>query len=313
MANVTDGVPALAAGTRMTIAIGALCGLAASLIWAAQISIAAIAVRGSLPPMDLVALRFLAGGVVMLPVIWQGRRHGALAGIGWRRGLMLTLAGGPPFLLMLNLGLQLAPAAHGAIIANGMIPVFTMILGLAVLRTSPSLRETVGLAVVIAGIVALGWQSLMTGNAGPWAWAGDLFDAAAAALWGLYAVLCRRWRVDALRATAVMAVVGMLVYLPLWLLFYDSHVWAASWGEVVWQAFYQGIVAGIVAILLFTRAVEMLGANPAALFSAITPALAILIAVPVLGEVPGPLEWVGMGLAIAGMVVALAPTRRRPV
>jgi drug/metabolite transporter (DMT)-like permease len=98
-------------------------------------------------------------------------------------------------------------------------------------------------------------------------------------------------------------------YLPFWFLFYDSHIPSAPWGEVVWQAFYQGIATGIVAIIVYSRAIALLGSSLASLFSAFIPALVVLTAIPLLGELPAPLEWAGMALATGGMVLALS--RRR--
>ena len=53
----------------------------------------------------------------------------------------------------------------------------------------------------------------------------------------------------------------------------------------------------------------LLGSSLASLFSAFIPALVILMAIPLLGEMPGPLEWMGIALATCGMILALG--RRR--
>lgn len=290
------------------LAIGVFCGLAAAFLWAAQVPISAVAVRGNLPAADLVALRFIVAGVLLAPVLWHARGHGPMAGIGWRRGVVLSLTGGPAFLMGLLAGLAYAPASHSAAIVNGLTPVFAVLLGISLLGLRPGWRELAGIAIVIAGVLTLGWQSLMTDIAMADAWFGDLIFLAAAILWGSYTVLCRRWDVHPLRGAAVLNVLGA-VYLPFWLFFYDSHISAAPWGEIVWQGFYQGIATGIVAIVVYSRAIALLGSSLASLFSACIPALVILTAVPLLGEIPGPLEWAGMALATVGMVLALS--RRR--
>jgi len=294
------------AGARLQA--GVVFGMIAALLWAAQVPISAIAVRGNLPAADLVALRFIVAGVLLAPVLWHGRGHGPMAGIGWRRGIILTLTGGPVFLMGLMAGLAYAPASHSGAIVNGLTPVFAVLLGISLLGLRPGGRELAGIAVVIAGVLTLGWQSLMTDIAMADAWLGDLFFLSAAILWGGYTVLCRRWDVHPLRGAAVLNVLGA-VYLPFWLLFYDSHIPAAPWGEIVWQGFYQGVATGIVAIIVYSRAIALIGSNLSSLFSAFIPALVILMAIPMLGETPAPLEWVGMGLATCGMILALS--RRR--
>lgn len=301
-------LPPAIGGPPRAIVVGAVCGFAAAVIWAAQVSVSAIAVRGSLPAPDLMAIRYLTGGLVMLPVLVRYRGLGPLAGIGWGRGVVLAIAGGIPFNLALSGGLVFAPASHNSIITNGLIPVFALLMGAFLLKTLPRGREVGGMTLVAAGIVALGWQSVMTDRTMPDAWIGDLIYVLAAFLWAGYTVACRLWRVDPLRGTAVVTVLS-LAYLPLWLLLFDSRIPAAPLGDIAFQAVYQGLVAGLVSLVVYTRAVENLGSNTASLFSAIVPALAILIAMPALGEIPGPLEWAGMALATGGMVLALS--RRR--
>lgn len=301
-------LPPVAGGPPRAIVVGVVCGLAAAVIWAAQVSVSAIAVRGSLPAPDLMAIRYLTGGLVMLPVLVRHRALGPLAGIGWGRGIVLAIAGGVPFNLALSGGLVFAPASHNSIITNGLIPVFALLMGAFLLKTLPRGREVGGMTLVAAGVVALGWQSVMTDRTMPDAWIGDLMYVTAALLWAGYTVACRRWRVDPLRGTAAVTVLS-LAYLPLWLFLFDSRIPAAPLGDIAFQAVYQGIVAGLVSLIVYTRAVENLGSNSASLFSAIVPALAILIAMPALGEIPGPLEWAGMALATGGMVLALS--RRR--
>ena len=308
MTSRANASPPIAGGPPRAIVVGVVCGLAAAVIWAAQVSVSAIAVRGSLPAPDLMAIRYLVGGLIMLPVLVRHRALGPLAGIGWGRGIVLAIAGGVPFNLALSGGLVFAPASHNSIITNGLIPVFALLMGAILLKTLPRGREVGGMTLVAAGIVVLGWQSVMTDRTMPEAWIGDLMYILAAFLWAGYTVACRRWRIDPLRGTAAVTVLS-LAYLPLWLLLFDSRIAAAPLGDIAFQALYQGIIAGLVSLIVYTRAVENLGSNTASLFSAIVPALAILIAIPALGEIPGPLEWIGMALATGGMVLALS--RRR--
>lgn len=304
MSVSTGELPPVVGGPSRMTAIGILCGLAAASIWAGQVSVSAIAVRGSLPAVDLMAIRYLVGGLIMLPVLFRHQPLGSLAGIGWRRGIVLAIAGGLPFNLALSGGLVFAPASHNAIITNGLIPVFALLLGAFLLGVAPRGREIGGMALVIGGIVVLGWQSLMTDRTMPDAWIGDLLYVFAGFLWAGYTVACRRWRVDPLRGTAVVTVLSM-AYLPFWLAMGRSEIAEAPVADIAFQAVYQGVVAGLVSLIVYNRAVENLGSNSASLFSAIVPAMAILIAMPMLGETPGPLEWVGMTLATGGMALAL--------
>ena len=109
----------------------------------------------------------------------------------------------------------------------------------------------------------------------------------------------------------------MLVYVPGYAVLADSHLQTAPWSEIVIQAVFQGVLSAIVALLLYTRAVAILGAARGAVFAALVPSFSLLIAIPILHELPTQLQMIGVVLVTAGMVLALglsdpAKWRRAP-
>ena len=113
--------------TRLSSAAaqGLAWGLTAATIWAGYAVLARLGIKSGLAPVDLTLLRFLPAGLVMAPLLWRwGWRD--LGGIGWRRGLVLTLLAGPGFSLLFMTGFSMAPLAHGAVIA----PACQMLAGL---------------------------------------------------------------------------------------------------------------------------------------------------------------------------------------
>ncbi len=68
---------------------------------------------------------------------------------------------------------------------------------------------------------------------------------------------------------------------------------------------FQGVLSAIVALLLYTRAVAILGAARGAVFAALVPTFSLLIAIPLLHETPTELQLVGVTFVTAGMVFAL--------
>ena len=69
-------------------------------------------------------------------------------------------------------------------------------------------------------------------------------------------------------------------------------------------ALAQGVGAGLVALLAYNRAAALLGAGRAALFGALVPGAASLLAIPVLGEVPSALQVLGIVSVIVGLLIA---------
>jgi len=297
---------------RPALGLGILCGFLAVTAWAGQISVNAVAIRAHLNTFDLTAIRAVAAGLILLPVLWRAG-FADLGGIGWRRGLALAACAGPPFSLVNVGGLHFASPAHAAVMQPGLTPFFTTLLAIAVLRIVPPRTAVAGLALVIVGVVCIGWQGL-TGEARPDAWIGDIIFAVGAVLWAGYTVLSQRWGIDPLVGTAVIAFYAMILYLPPYLAVAGTAALNADTGILVLVAVYQGLVIGAGSIFLYNRAVSLLGGASAALFIALIPALGIVIAVLTLGEVPSMLEWTGMAVVTVGMVFALAPRRgARPV
>jgi drug/metabolite transporter (DMT)-like permease len=58
-------------------------------------------------------------------------------------------------------------------------------------------------------------------------------------------------------------------------------------------------------VIAYTRAAELLGPSKAAMFPALVPAAAILIGIPVTGELPGTLQCIGLGVVSIGLLIAV--------
>ncbi len=304
------GLPRTAAATATAttpLAAGLAWGLLAAAIWASYSVLARLAVKSGLSPGDLTLLRFAPGALIMLPFVWRWCRQSGwrgLAGIGWARGLVLTVLAGPGFSLLFMTGFTLAPLAHGAVVA----PAFQMLTGLvlaAAIAHQRWTRETAaGAAAVLLGLACIGGDSLLHGE-GPRTLLGDALFASAGACWGVFGALSRRWQVDPLRVTGVVVVLSFALFAPGFLLLADlGRLAAAGPAMLALQVLAQGIGAGLVAVLAFSRAAALLGSGRAAFFGALVPGAAALLAIPVLGEVPTGLQVLGIVAVVLGLLVA---------
>ncbi|GCL63801.1 DMT family transporter [Pseudaquabacterium pictum] len=295
--------PPPAATPAPSIAAGLAWGLLAAAIWASYSVLARLAVKAGLSPGDLTLLRFAPGALIMLPFLFRwGWRD--LAGIGWRRGLVLTVLAGPGFSLLFMTGFTLAPLAHGAVVA----PAFQMLTGLtlaALIAHQRWTRETaIGAVGVLIGLACMGGDSLLHGE-GRMTLLGDALFAAAGTCWGLFGALSRRWQVDPLRVTGVVVVLSFGMFAPGFALLADwQRLAAAGPGMLALQVLAQGLGAGLIAVLAFSRAAALLGSGRAAFFGAMVPGAAALLAIPVLGEVPTLLQVLGIVAVVAGLLVA---------
>jgi hypothetical protein len=98
-------------------------------------------------------------------------------------------------------------------------------------------------------------------------------EVCAALAWALYTVAMRKARLDGLHAAALSAVGFMLLYLPIFVLMPGTTLATASWSDLGLQAFVQGVLTAIISLLLYGRAVGILGASSGAAFAALCPAM----------------------------------------
>ena len=274
-------------------------------IYGANFAVTRLGTLNGLTPGDLAAFRFGIAGLLLLPVFI--RHDGAkCAGIGWRRGVILSITGGAVMTLCMNTGLKLAPAAHGAAFGPGTVTTVGVVYGMIAAGMRPSVLSILGLGTILAGLGTIAYAGSTSGGSNiP---LGDALFFATGLLWGCYPILLHRWRVGPIVSAAVVAVLS-LVYIPVWLLGGVAHLAEVSLGMILFQCVYQGVLNGIVGLWLWGHAVKVLGASRTQLFPPLIPVLGTLFAIPILGEVPGILQAGGVLLIVCGILASLLGAR----
>lgn len=305
MAQTTADSPRTAKHERWGFACGATMALGASLSFAA----ARAGILAGLLAVDLIFARFIVAGLIMLPLLLRfGVRN--LAGIGWRRAVVLTLLGGAPFALLQTGGYGFAPLAHGAVIAPATVTIVSTIGAALFLRERLGRNHLVGAAIVLGGIVLIGWDGLAQPS-GERAWLGDLMFFASSILWAGFTLLLRHWRVPALRATAVVSVLSFLIATPAYLAAVGvSHLASLPLGFLAFQGLVQGGLQGAVTMVAYSQAVMLLGVSRAVLFPAIVPAVSVVLGIPIVGEIPSVLQVAGLGVVTLGLLTTVGVFRR---
>ncbi len=308
--DTTDATDTKAA-RRRELAKGYACAVLVLLIWAAFSLVSRWGVRAGagvdaaarLTPWDLGGLRYavaLVGG----GALWAAG-HGR--GLPWRRSASVAALAGFGFALPAYLGFGLAPAAHGALLLAGTLPFMVAVGARLMFGDRFGRARLVSLGLLLAGLVLFGTEAYAHGSAPAGAWRGDLLFLSATACWAGYTLLMRRWAPTAAQSVVAVGLWCGVAYLPLWALVLPSNLGAAPWGEVVFQALFQGVLAVLLSLWLYTRALGALGPARVTTITALVPGLASLAAWPVLGEALGPLSLAG--LALGCLAVALGVGR----
>ena len=260
-------------------------------------------VTTSLSPYDLVALRFAFAGLVLLPVVIK--RGLGLRQVGVKKWLVIVCCAGVPYVLVASTGLQFAPAAHAGALIPGTMPLWAALLAVFFLKEHIESTRRAGLFLIPIGIAVILGSGLVDFTSGQWR--GHLLFLLAAMTWASFTVAMRsasQSGFDALHAAAVVSVVGAVVYLPIYALWLQHNIATAPISAIVIQTIYQGLFVSIVSLFAYTRAVMILGASLGSSFASLVPVLAMLCAIPMLGEWPKPMDFVGIAAITTGVFLS---------
>lgn len=281
----------------------AFAGMAlAMVIYGSNFVVSRHAVLNELSAHDLLALRFAVAGLILLPVFGlTGWRD--CAGVGWGRGLALTAMSGFPMSWLMLTGLTLAPAAHGASIGPGTVTLIGIVGGVVLFGTKLTRPLVIGVTVVLAGLAALALAGSKPSAATPHMLWGDLCFLGVGLLWGFYPLMLTLWKVDGLKATAIVSILSM-AYLPFYALFFFRGFDVAPWHVLVLHGLNQGVLNVVVGLWIWAWAAKILTVGVAGRFPPMIPVIGTILGMPVLGEWPGPLQLAGIGLIVTGLFMA---------
>ena len=269
-------------------------------IWGLNFAVAKRALE-TLDPLAFNALRYLLASAFVFVVLRRQGRLDLPAREDWKRIGVLGMLGNGIYQLVFIIGLDLTTAGSGSLMF-AVMPVFVLILE----RWSGvrhALRSWVGAAASIVGVGLVSGAALRL--VGAEALLGNLLMIAAAAFWALYTQgsqpLIRRY--GAVRTTAWTLWTGagfiFLVGVPSLL----RQDWAAvdgvSWGGLFYSAF---LSIGL-AYLLWSRSVGKLGGSRPAIYSNLTPVVALAAGALWLGERVTALSLIGAVLVIGGVML----------
>jgi len=266
-------------------------------IYSVNLVVSRYSVLRGLTAYDLTALRYAVAGVVLLPYFFFRLGARSLGGLRWHRAIIFSCLAGAPYMVVLLLGLDAAPATHAAVLNPGVVPSVVFIGLVTSARQQFSMARMFLLVLIVLGVVMVTGASFSA--RGP-VLVGDALLLGTGISWGVFTLLARIWSVRPIQAATVVAVFS-LAYLPPYFLF-AYRGFAVSLDHVVTQAIFQGLVNSIVALYLLTYAVRQLGALRAALFGPAVPVLTTLLGSALLGEVPSAVQLAGLVIVVAGML-----------
>jgi drug/metabolite transporter (DMT)-like permease len=291
-----------------------------TLIWGCNFAVVKIALR-EIPPFGFNALRLGVASLLYLAVLAfarsglaedgdrraAGRLFGSARNIPARDWLaILALGATGHFIYQLGFigGLALTTVASSSLIL-GCSPVVVSALTAAVGQERVSRRYWLGSALSLAGVYLVVGAGVGVSSD---SLTGDLVTLGAVCCWAVYVVGSRRLmqRHSPLVVTGYTMTVGTVMFLPFGL----PSLVALDWARVspgAWAALLSSaIFALFVAYLIWHTSIQRIGNVRTAMYSNLTPVVALITAVVLLGDRLGLREAAGAAAILIGVGFARA-------
>jgi drug/metabolite transporter (DMT)-like permease len=308
--------------------VGILAAVVTILIWSSFIVIARASAKGSLLPLDMVFLRFVGAGMVLLPWGWWIVRSQRLktevqsqsiassnGGASWlglspyafKLTALVGAIGGVGYAMLAYSGFFFAPAAHASVLLPGTLPLSTALVATCLLKDRITPTRALGLGLIFCGDLLVGGTSLLKAFEGGETWKGDLLFLSASTCWAFYSVIARKHALDAVKATIAITVFTAVTYVPVYAVLVglngiSSRLAAAPWREIAFQAVFQGVGSVVISGISFTKMIQYFGPIRSTMLTALVPGLSALGAVFFLGEPLNASLLMGLALVTIGIL-----------
>ena len=280
--------------------LGLLAGISVVFIWSFWLVVTRSGVSSTLTIYDFAAFRYGLSFLIALPIVlyykpWQT--------ISLFRICVLTFLLGPVYILCVFGGFVYAPAAHGGIFMNGLMPVITLLFGFILLRQKIFLQQALGASSILLGafLVVFDGINLSFSNA----WIGDLFFVTGAIFFSIYVILSRLWNITMTQLLLCGSVINAFLYLPIWWYLLPQGFIGVPRDILTLQMIYQGFVPNLVGIFLITYASQQIGsASISAILSAVPP-IGSVLGLIILNETLGFYGWLSLLLITPGILAVV--------
>ncbi|SDN21514.1 Threonine/homoserine efflux transporter RhtA [Alkalicoccus daliensis] len=257
-----------------------------------------------LPPFTIAFFRLLLAFLLLLPIAYSSAWKNRQLFWEWRKPFFwMTLSGVTFFNTFIYGSLQFTTATNVAVLET-VIPAVTIVLAAMVIKERLGKWQWAGVGLSLFGALWVVADGRLLGLA-QISWnPGDAIMIGAIVSWSVYSLLVKSYMhlFPALAALLVMNAVSVLVLLPFaageWLFLGLPDLTS---GPALTGILYLGIFPSVVALLLFNRAVHLLGASRASVFLNLLPVFTIAGAAVWLGEDISIRQMAGAGFVMAGV------------
>ncbi|GGD09634.1 DMT family transporter [Aureimonas glaciei] len=275
-----------------------------ALIWGANAVAGKLAV-GHVSPMMLTLLRWIVACAVLAPFAWpHARRDWPLIRPRLPFLIALGVFGFSLFNALFYFALTYTSALN-VVIEQASMPLIVFALSFILFCTPVTRWQMIGFVVTITGVAVTASHGDLSALASLELNRGDALMLLAVLFYAGFTVGIRsKPPIHWLSLIFVLSLSALAASFPLAAIEAASGAMilpdARGWGVVIFAA----LLPSIVSQSLYVRAIELIGANRANLFTNMTPVFGAILAILVIGEEPHPYHALALGLVLGGIVIA---------
>jgi drug/metabolite transporter (DMT)-like permease len=299
------------AGTAQVSVHAVVMAVLAVLFWASAIVVGR-AVHEVVPPVGLTFWRSALAAVILLPFAWRHlKADRAVIRRRWKMLAVMAAALWTVGSTAMFLGLHFTTAVNAGLV-NATEPAVIVLFAWIMFRDMVTPRQAVGIAVSFCGItiLILGGQDAPMLDLAPRI--GDLLVLLAVTAWAFYVVLYHRYGREMHPLTVLFAVMffAAIQLLPLYLLETAYVAPVIPNAPTLGTILYLTVVASILAVLCWNRAILGIGHSRTGLFSHLMPVFTVVLAMIFLGESLHLYHLAGVVLIALGLYLTTVAPRR---
>jgi drug/metabolite transporter (DMT)-like permease len=292
-----------------------------TLLWGAALIIVKPAFDTT-TPFRFLFYRFLLASVLCIPILVHFYKKGLISFKVIRTVTLVELIGTTLNLGLLYLGVARTSAIEASLITTT-APIFTILLGIFLLKERQEKREWLGLVLSFGGMILLTLLPALTHGAISYhlSLLGNLLIIGANIAESTYYITAKKAykKLPKLMIASIGFVVGAISFgfLSLWevgwsttTLITDARV-ELSTVNVLIPVVYMAVFGSIIALTAYIKGQDIIEASEASLFRYLQPAVYLPLGVIFLKEPVYPLQLVGLVLILLGVFVAQLKKGRR--
>lgn len=279
--------------------------LAITILLFSTIEVVSSTLKGLIDPFQLTFMRFVVGGLTLLPFVLFNREKVTLKDMLFFAGLgilnvLISMS-------CFQLAIELGKASTVAILISSN-PVFVAVFSMLLLKEKITKERII---CIIFGIIGISLV-IYKGNSGGDTVEGLILGVLASLTFALYTVL-GKFKADNISSVTMVcwsSLLGSALYIPI-LLYKHLPLFYIPQGSLI-QILYLGILVSGVAYVVYMKALQNLPASKGSMVFFLKPVIALGLAVVFLHETISFNTIIGMILVLLGIAINFINFKRKP-